>query len=184
MDDDDDFLYNFIIILSIIVAYNNCRNRHRLTKEALVHPTLSPFNKLINCGNDSSFLDVLGFNKPSFRLLSKLIYSYEELKNIRTGPGRPNTLTSCERLGVLIMYLSSNLKTKHLSLIFGASPTIIYRTIKDTLYKVFKILKKHPASKINFPNQEKLAYLANLVQLREPSVSDVALFVDVCLLVH
>ena len=108
----------------MIYAYNNCRNRHRSTKEALLHPRMAPFQRLMNFGSNYSFLEILGFNKDNFRKLSRLIYTADELANKRV-VGRPHTLSSCERLGLTIMFLSSNMKMKHLCMIFGAVPTVV-----------------------------------------------------------
>ena len=68
-------ILQLVLLIGIAHAYNNIRNRHRLTKEALLHPSMAPWQRLLNFGNDSSFLEILGFSKASFRYLSELIYT-------------------------------------------------------------------------------------------------------------
>ena len=76
------------------------------------------------------------------------------------------------------MFLSSTMKTKHLCLIFGAVPAVVDRAIENTVPLLISILENHEASKIQFPTEDRLEYLASLVEMREPSVKDVALFAD------
>ena len=107
MSREQDNLTRLVLFIGMIVAYNNCRKRHRLTKEALVHPSMAPFRRLLNFGSNSSFLEILGFDKSSFRLLSTMIYSADELANVKK-VGRPHTLSSCDRLGLALFFFVFN----------------------------------------------------------------------------
>jgi hypothetical protein len=110
---------------------------------------MAPFQRLMNFDSNSSFLEILGFNKDSFRKLSRLIYAADELANKRV-VGRPHTLSSCERLGLAIMFLSSNMKMKHLCMIFGDVPTVVQRSIRLTVLLLISILQIMNWLKLNF----------------------------------
>jgi hypothetical protein len=43
---------------------------------------------------------------------------------------------------------------------------------------VVKKLKNHPLPKVKFPDEEKIAYFARLIQAREPDIDDVIVFLD------
>ena len=94
----------FSCIVSVIVAgvaaYNGIRGqRHYLTRRALVHPKFSPWRRLLNYGDEGSFLNVTGFSFESFRELVNL------LKPRDTGipkMGRPKYLNIEDELGIEI----------------------------------------------------------------------------------
>ena len=58
-----------VAICCLLIAFhssNNIRRRNKLTKSALVHPKFSPWMKLLNDGDESSFLSITGFDFDAF----------------------------------------------------------------------------------------------------------------------
>jgi len=45
--DASDHVLGLLLILLVVITANNARNRHRLTKSALLPPTLSPWTQLL-----------------------------------------------------------------------------------------------------------------------------------------
>ena len=130
----------------------------------------------MNSGDDGSFLEMTGFDRPSFYKLRDLLFSNDDIGVKR--PGRPEYLDSTGKLGLYLLYLGSQMKTKHLCLLFGVVPTTANSIIWRMMRLICKLLKRHPASKIEFPNNEKMLYLANMVKAREPLITNVIGFVD------
>jgi hypothetical protein len=57
------------LVAAAVVLYNSLRNRHRLTRSAIVDPENSPWKNLLRNVDDASFLTLTGFSKRSFKNL-------------------------------------------------------------------------------------------------------------------
>ena len=51
-----------VLVLGFIIHQNSLRNRSYLTRSALLRPHQSPWMHLISNGNETSFLEMTGFN--------------------------------------------------------------------------------------------------------------------------
>jgi hypothetical protein len=67
---------------------------------------------------------------------------------------------------------------KHLCMIFGVVPSICSDVINKMLRLVVRKLKRHPLARVRFPDAEKMAYFAQLIQSQEPRMDDVIGFMD------
>jgi hypothetical protein len=67
---------------------------------------------------------------------------------------------------------------KWLCLIFGITPSSCSRILKRILCMTVKRLHNHPLAWIEFPNEEKMRLFADMISLREPSISNVIGFID------
>jgi hypothetical protein len=92
--------------------------------------------------------------------------------------GRSELLDCTAQLGLYLFFIGSTMGIKHLCLIFGVVPSCCSDVINKMLRLVVKKLKNHPLAKVRFPNEEKMASFASLIQAREPSVDDVIGFLD------
>ena len=174
--ESDEFIC-FILALCIHV-YNNIRdNKPILTRRAILQPRLAPWERLLNFGDDGSFLTMTGFTRPAFLLLETLLKPPSPPLPIG---GRPSELNFRAQLGLFLLWNCSRMRIKDLCLIFGCVPTSANRYLKKFLSRAAPILRRHPDSRIQFPDVPELARLAALVQLREPSVRNIAGFVDGC----
>jgi hypothetical protein len=61
-----------LLIISAVHVYNSVRLRHYLSRAALVAPKFLPWMKLLNCGDEGSFLELIGMNYVAFRDLVTL----------------------------------------------------------------------------------------------------------------
>ena len=78
------------------------------------------------------------------------------------------------------MWTCSRMRLKDLCLLLGCVPSSAHYYLKKFLSRTASVLRKHPDSRIKFPDIPELARLAALVQLREPLVSNVSGFIDGC----
>jgi hypothetical protein len=81
-------------------------------------------------------------------------------------------------LGLLLCYLGSQMKMKWMCLIFGITPTPCSCILKRILHMTVKWLCFHPLARIKFPNKQKMLLIADMISLREPTMSDVIGFLD------
>ena len=183
-------LLNFNLITSVaallmlIQAYNSVRERHYLRRQAIVSAKLSPWMKLYLYGDDISFLNLTGFTREAFKKLRKILFEHKFgiFKNRITNRnnGRPPLLDYNGQLGLLLYFLNSTLKEKHLCQLFGVTPAVCSRIINRMLELTYSKLKVNNIAKVKWPNEAEMALLASLVHNREPTVSDVIGFTDGC----
>jgi hypothetical protein len=67
---------------------------------------------------------------------------------------------------------------KHLCLVFGVTPSVCSQSIRAMLTLVVKKLFRHPLATVKFPDADKMAMFARLINLREPEVNDVIGFMN------
>ena len=82
------------------------------------------------------------------------------------------------QLGLYLFYVGSQMKTKQLCLLFCVIPSTANQIILRMMSLICRILKRNPASKVQFPNEEKMRYFADMVKSREPLINNVIGFVD------
>jgi len=82
----------FVLLIILLLKYHNSlRDRTYLLREALVSPRESPWHKLYNYGNDSSFLHMTGLNREAFGSLLDCLFDLDQVANNRRH-GRPPLL--------------------------------------------------------------------------------------------
>jgi hypothetical protein len=164
------------VIVAAVVVYNGCRNRHKLTREAILMPNLSPWKQVFSFADDNSFIELTGFDRETFlRLMSTL---FEEEEQDFSFGGRPEILENHAKLGLYLFYVNSTMKLKHLCLIFGVVPSTASQYIAKMRKLVCQKLKKNIYSRIKFPNEGEKRLFADLVNAREPAVNNVIGFID------
>lgn len=156
-------------------VYNTCRNRRKLKRIALVNPKNSPWTRLYRYGDDDSFMELTGFDKLTFRRLQARLFDEPRVK-VRTG--RRPLLDNAAKLGLFLLYLNSNMKTKHLSLIFGIVPSSVSQHLAEMRQRCVIKLRNAVEAKISFPNEAEKADFAAMINYREPTVDNVIGFVD------
>jgi hypothetical protein len=173
-----------VAFVSATVVYNSIRpgGRHTLLRRALLHPTLSPWRRLLNNADEGSFLEMTGFNFQSFRDLVNLIATEDELLQAqgrgRPKLGRPKFLGIEDEVGLYLFFVNSTLRAKHLSMLFGILPNTVSTTIRRMMSRIVRALKRDEHAKIKFPDADEMAMFAELVRNREPMIVDVIAFLD------
>lgn len=163
------------IIIALVSANNNLRApRANLTRSALQHPSFSAWKKLYRFGDESSFLLLTGLTRVAFNRLVKDLFPTPLQKK----RGRRRLLNKADCLGLYLLYITSTMLLKHVSIIFGVTPSTASRVLKMMLNRVIKYLKRHPLSEVKFPNEEKKMEFASLIRNRERNANNVIGFLD------
>jgi hypothetical protein len=120
-----------LMALVLMACYHNCLCvRSYLLWAALVPPFLSPWRKLYDEGDSSSFLHVTGLTQEAFNsLLYVVIPPLHSMRRRRRG--RPWSLLPDGMLGLLLCYLGSQMTMKWLCLIFGITPLPCSHILKN-----------------------------------------------------
>jgi hypothetical protein len=157
--------------------HNSLRVRSYLLWAALVPPFLSPWHKLYDEGDSSSFLHVTGLTREAFNsLLCVVIPPGHSMRRQRRG--RPWLLPPDGMLGLLLCHLGSQMTIKWLCLIFGITPLPCSCILKTILHMTVKQLRFHPLARIKFPDEQKMQRFAEMICLCEPTISNVIGFMD------
>ena len=106
-------VFVFAAVICAMHVYNSLRVKHNLLKCALVHPKFSPWAKLLNCGDEGSFMTLTGMNYHSFRLLVSTIFPDTYIIT-STSVGRPRNLDDHGRVGITLFFFNSRMRIKHL----------------------------------------------------------------------
>mgnify|MGYP003386608260 CR=1 FL=1 len=160
----------------VVIDHNNQRDRHYLTRGALLKPRSSPWRKLLSDGDAStSFLDLTGMTYAAFKELVVILYP----PTVGVVRGRPPMFTNEDKVGLYLMFVGSTMVYKHLCTIFGVVPKTCSDAIKETMLLVVRKLRRHPDAEVKFPDtEEKCMFFANLIRRREPSITNCIGFLD------
>ena len=174
-------LQRILLVVLLLQLHNSIRFRHCLCRPAIALPSESPWQRLYDHANPSSFLHMTGLTRGCFGLLLAHLF-FDPVDDIirrrnRRG-GRPPSLNPAGCLGLLLFYFGSMMSYKHLCLIFGVTPSVCSRVIRSMLRRVVQRLSDHPIARVRFPDQEKMRQFADMVQMRAPIVNDIIGFMD------
>ncbi len=173
----------FVVAIALfaysILIYNSIRagGRHQLSRRSLVHPKFSPWRRLLNFGDEGSFIEMTGLNFEAFRELVGLVATDDERAR-RRRVGRPKLLNVEDEIGLYLFFVNSTMRAKHLAMIFGILPNSISTTLRKLMKRIIRALKNHGDAQIKFPDNQEMARFAEMINRREPSVNDVIAFLD------
>lgn len=108
-------LLRLLFLVVVLKAYNSCRQRTYLTRSGLLTPASSPWQRLLEYGEEQSFLLLTGMTRAAFMRLKDIVFE----GCCRATRGRPVLLDESGQLGLFLMYIGSKMASKHLCLIFG-----------------------------------------------------------------
>ena len=115
----------------------------------------------------------------AFKNLFKTLFTVGDIQDsLLPVKGRKYDLRPVDQLGLYLYYVGSRMRYKDLAQRFGILPNTVGKYIASMRIRIVEKLLKHPASKIKFPNSDKMKHYAHLVSLRDPAVKDVIGFVD------
>ena len=178
-DNDRERLRRVLMVLLLFQLHNSIRARHYLHRQAIVSPSGSPWQRLYERADPSSFLHMTGLTRACFVMLLSALFDPEEIMpHHRRRRGRPRSLRPEGCLGLLLFYLGSTMNHKHLCMIFGIVPGVCSKVIRAMLRLAVDRLSDNPIAEVRFPNAEKMRQFAEMVQSREPLVDDVIGFMD------
>ncbi len=106
----------------------------------VLSPAVSPWARLYQYGDESSFLNLTGLSRLAFNQLFDMLFLDEQMQ--RTG--RPQLMHPPVQLGLSLFYIGSTMGNKHLCLIFRITPSICSEILNKMLLLVVCNLKQHP----------------------------------------
>ena len=118
-----------------------------------------------------------GLSPPSFTLLLGYLFDLEDIVR-HCQHGCPRLLGPKGCLGLLLFYLGSTVNYKCLCMLFGITPSVCSRMINMMLKKVVRRYRSHPIAQVKFPDTAKMREFVDMVQEREPLVSNIIGFMD------
>ena len=151
-NNNDDHMFSLCVLLVIIVYYNSQRNRHKISRRALLAPSFSAWQRLYSSNDDNSFLDITGLTKSAFMILEKHLFVYNPLQNIGIG-GRPSLLDNIGKLGLYLLYVNSTLEFSNCPFIYCFySPCMEFNTflLAVTLFLHFLLRGKFLLRSVNW----------------------------------
>ena len=80
--EEDSAILSVCLVLSMVVYLNSIRERHKLTRSAVLRPKFAPWMQLLNFGDETSFLDLTGFSRAAFMQLETACFTEQD--GIRT----------------------------------------------------------------------------------------------------
>ncbi len=92
-------LLQILAVLASILYYNSLRERHHLTRCAVLHPSMSPWLRLLNFGDDPSFLEMVGLDRYAFAQLKAVLFPAREILGLLKR-GRPAYLDLDGKIGL------------------------------------------------------------------------------------
>ena len=131
-----------LLVLIAVLHYNSIRKRSFLTRSAIQHPKLSPGARVYVGADDRSFLELTGTTRAAFSLLEELYFPSGT--HPRKKRGRPKLLNSKGQLGLLLFFLNSTMRIKHLCLLFGLHLQRHVRYLMTCLKKQLTLLQGTP----------------------------------------
>ncbi len=171
-----------LLLVTTIVYHNSIRERSNLLRQSILLPSASPWQHLWDHGDAESFLLMTGVTREVFLMLLKVLYSPTEIQHHSTclfgRVGRPRSLMIHAELGMFLFFIGSTMNIKHLCLLFGTTPNVCSQTVRRMLKQVPRNLRNNEFAKVVFPNNERMAQFAAMVQNSEPVAHDVIGFLD------
>jgi hypothetical protein len=144
-----------LMALILLACYHNSIRVHFcLLRAALLPPSLSPWHKLYDEGDSSSFLHVARLTREAFDCLLYVVIPPGHRMRRRCR-GRPWSLPPDGMLGLLLCYLGSQMSNKWLCLIFDITPSPCSCILRKMLCMAVKQLHFHPLSRIFYRTSRK-----------------------------
>jgi hypothetical protein len=123
LDEADHCLNQILLVILLVQYHNSIRYCHYLLHPAIVSPSESPWQKLYEKADTTSFLHMTGLTREAFWALLKYIFDVEEII-VRWRCGCPCSMGLEGYLGLLLFYLGSTMNIKHPCLIFGLTLSV------------------------------------------------------------
>jgi hypothetical protein len=109
-----------LLLILLLQYYNSICNRHYLLCQAVVDPRVSPWRKLYEHADNSSFLHMTGLNHHAFRLLLEYLFDDDVIIPCRRR-GLPCSLGPEGYLGLLLFIWEAQCNMS-ISVLFLGSP--------------------------------------------------------------
>lgn len=161
------------------------RRRHRLylcRPELVPNPRIgSPWQFLYQSQSDRAFITTMGIDTTTFQVI--LDVGFKQLWDLTPIPrtdtnihGEPRlgarSLDAAGGLGLYLHYLRSSMRELGLQLIFALIPSTVNRYLGFARQILLTTLRKHPASRVTWLDDDQLDEMTNLVQVTTQCLVD------------
>jgi len=150
-------LLEFILLVVAIEYRNGIRIKKNLLRIAIVMPSSSAWTHLFHYADDDSFFMLTGVTREVFNMLLVIVYPPPDPSELRTRRGRPRSLQTHAELGMFLFFIGSTMQIKYICLLFGCTPSVCSRILRNLLKIIPRKLRHHAFSKVVFPDEEKMA---------------------------
>lgn len=171
------------------MCMEECRNRRNtLPVTSLLHPSVSPAQKVIDSRSDQAYLTAFGVDVNTFALLLDLFSPLWNtnsphsdgniIHRINSQRGRHRSVTAEQGLALFLAWTQTNGKLMTLQMIFRLGHASLSKYLRFSRRILFHVLEDHPHAKICFPSGEKLQELQDEVSSRYPLLPGACLVMD------
>ena len=187
-DDIEDTAAIALLVIILACGYKSrllraeARREHRTylcRPELLPNPRVgSPWQALYHSQSDRAFITTMGLDTTTFQLLLdagfKFLWDSTPIPRTDTNiNGEPRlgarSLDAAGGLGLYLCYLRSSATELGLQLIFALIPSTVNRYLAFARQILLDTLRQFPAATIEWPDDDQLGEMTNIVQV--PSVS-------------
>ena len=154
------------------------RTRNDFEAAAVPPPSQSSFVTLMKHGSNEAFLNILGVDRPGFRLLASRFKNYYRHKFQEGRGGRPAKILFVQALGMVLQFYAAPIEIKTVGQLHGVRRPLATEIIKKAEVALAKTLKNEPLARIAWPDQETQQRWASLVEAKFPTVKGRFCFVD------
>jgi DDE superfamily endonuclease len=147
------------------------RRDRRIPRIALLHPSASPWARVLEHGTDQAMITLTGFDHASFNALHEMFQpiflthsphsSDGVIRRIRPETsfrrGRPRMITSAACLGLVLVYGRTTGVVFLLCSVFGLTHTPLSMWLRFGRRVLLHVLKDHELARVKMPNVEKVA---------------------------
>lgn len=167
------------------------RRDRRVTRAALVPPTLSPFVVLFNSGNNQSLITLTGFDHASFSyLLTRYAPLYDtyspyssdgcirQLRHDSHVGGRPRSMTAEMSLALSLAWTRTRGSEYVLCMLFGITHSICSLFLRFSRRILLKVLAGDVHAAVRVPTRTEVSSFQQAVSAKYPALHDVFAVAD------
>ena len=185
-DDEEVCLVVVAIALEGLQVRNQRLHRFYLTRASLAHPRAdTAWQVLYRSQINKAFIVTMGINTSLFHELATKfaqLWDHEVIvrTDVRDGKkycGR-RSLGAEGVLGLILHYLNSTMSSYSLQQIFGLTPAVCSRYLRNGLPTLLRVLICDKNAHIMWPTEHEMEYLSSLIRAKYPRVKHAIGFVD------
>jgi len=153
------------------------KNRKYFKRAALLHPMHSPWQRIYEYGDDRDLYTCMSVTRRLFDFLHEPFA--EKLRLFRhSGRGRKSALNTKQKLGLVLVYLTSMMRLPELCFTFGVTAEPASRALHEGLAALVVAMRGLGDARIKWPSEKEMAAFAAVVSEREPVLKGSFAMVD------
>ena len=129
------------------------KTRNDVNTISLPSPEQSSWQYLYKNGDDQSFINIIGINKSTFKMLLKLFSLHYKHKYHLGKGGRPSKLSTSQTLGMLLQFYASTSEMKSIAQLHGLRKNLASKIIRRAEASLSLALRNINIAKIKWPSK-------------------------------